>query len=76
VPLVAWVVIDMAVVASTKLLKSEAIGKAVGISVWTVHELYKKGIIPGIKVTRRALRFDLQDVLRALKARAQTEGDE
>jgi hypothetical protein len=65
----------MPAVHSTKLIDQRAVGKAIGVSAWTVIELYKKGIIPGYRITKKALRFDLAECIAALKARAQTEGE-
>jgi hypothetical protein len=69
------VIVHMPAVPSTKLLDPSAVGKAIGVSDWTVRELFRKGIIPGIRITNKALRFDLAEVIAALKARAQSEGE-
>ena len=59
----------MKAVGNLKLVDSRVVGAALGVQPRVVHELYLKGLIPGYKITRRALRFDLREVLRTLKAR-------
>jgi hypothetical protein len=59
----------MKTVDDVKLVDSHVVGTALGVQPRVVHELFLKGLIPGYKITRRALRFDLREVLRTLKAR-------
>jgi hypothetical protein len=66
----------MKAVGDVKLVDSRAVGTALGVQPRVVHELWLKGLIPGYKITRRALRFDLREVLRTLKSRQEEETDE
>jgi hypothetical protein len=66
-----WVIVNMSAVQSKKLIDPLAVGKAIGVPEWTVRELFRKGFIPGVQVTKKALRFDLDDVIAALKARSE-----
>jgi hypothetical protein len=63
----------MKTVGNVKLVDSRVVGTALGIQPRVVHELFLKGLIPGYKITRRALRFDLREVLRVLKSRSEDE---
>jgi hypothetical protein len=56
-----------------KLLDASGTGEVLGVQERVVRELWRTGIIPGIKVTRQAVRFSLADVISALKERSDDE---
>ena len=56
------------------LMDAEAIGRAVGLKGSTILDLRQRGVIPGHKLNRRLVRFDLADVVAAIKGRA-VDGD-
>jgi hypothetical protein len=66
---ITYTYLHMTTVDNLKLVDSRVVGTALGVQPRVVHELYLKGLIPGYKITRRALRFDLREVLQTLKAR-------
>jgi len=52
---------------ATKLLDLGQLAKMLGIPERQAAELWRRGLFPGVKLSRKYLRFDPADVLRALK---------
>lgn len=50
-----------------RLLKSDEVADALGVSSKTVGIWTREGRIPSIRITRRAIRYRMSDVLRALE---------
>ena len=51
----------------TDLLNSKELAMRLKISPSTVKEWVKAGRIPAIRISRKTVRFDFSDVLRALR---------
>lgn len=52
-----------------RLLTYDELAKELGVKTSTVKTWVRHGKIPGIRVTAKVIRFDLEDVVRALKKR-------
>jgi hypothetical protein len=63
----------MKTVQNVKLVDEHAVAEALGIRPRVVLELRRRGIIPGYKISRRTLRFDLDECVAALKSRSEDE---
>ena len=50
-----------------KLLTAEEVGKEVGVSGRTVLEWSREGLIPRIPINERVIRFNLAEVVEALR---------
>jgi excisionase family DNA binding protein len=53
---------------SSSLVRAEDIGEKLAVGTQHVYRLWRTGVIPGVKVGKRAVRFDLDAVLAALRA--------
>lgn len=53
--------------ADKKLLNSRQLAEALGLSAATVERWALEGRIPSIRPSARVVRFDLDDVMKALK---------
>jgi hypothetical protein len=51
----------------TKLLDFDGIAVVLGVPPRQARELYRRGCFPGVKLSRKYLRFDPADVLAAVK---------
>jgi excisionase family DNA binding protein len=57
-----------------RLLTVEELAEVLGVCRRTVEAMVARGRLPVLRLSRRALRFDLGDVMRALKDGASTTG--
>ena len=53
--------------ATSELLTIDELSKKLKLHPTTTRGLYRRGIIPGVKIGHRTLRFDYQDVVASLK---------
>ena len=60
----------------TGLLTDEELAAALKVSKRKVGNMRRAGLIPAVVLTRHSIRFDLEDVIEALKARSEAESDE
>jgi len=59
-----------------RLVEADEVGAALGVSPSTVKAMAKAGRIPVVKLSPRTWRFDLAEVLSALKAQSEGEAGE
>lgn len=53
----------------SKLLKLDELAEALSVEKKTIQRLMKTGAIPFLRVSERIVRFDVNEVVEALKAR-------
>jgi excisionase family DNA binding protein len=59
-----------------RLVEADEVGAALGVSSSTVKAMAKAGRIPVVKLSSRTWRFDLAEVVAALKAQSEAEAGE
>jgi len=57
----------------SKLVDASAVAEAMGIRSATVRRWANQGLIPVVRISSRTVRFDLADVLAAIRKMAQSQ---
>jgi DNA-binding transcriptional MerR regulator len=50
------------------LVTASDLGERFGVSAGTIRSWYRRGLIPGIRISKTTLRFSLREVIAALRS--------